>query len=114
MKFYKNFKNGPRQALVHGEALARPVAGGAQPLELIDDGAAALGLPFPHALEEGLAAHLAAALLLPLHQLALDHHLGGDAGVVGARLPKHVLARACARTGTGFLQRVVERMAHMQ
>ena len=38
--------------------------------------------------------------LLPLHQLALDHHLGGDAGMVGAGLPEHVACRACARSGT--------------
>ena len=40
-----------RQALVHGEAFARPVAGGAEPLQLVDDGAAAFGLPLPDAFE---------------------------------------------------------------
>src|SRR4029078_7338565 len=39
MKFYKNFKNGPRQALIHREALARPVARCAKALQLVDDGA---------------------------------------------------------------------------
>ncbi len=34
-------------------------------------------------------------------ELALDHHLRGDAGVVGARLPQHVAARASARSGRG-------------
>ena len=57
----EHLEDGARQALVHGEALARPVAGGAEPLELVDDGAAALGLPRPDPLEEFLAAHLAAA-----------------------------------------------------
>ena len=50
-----------RQPLVHGEALARPVAGGAEPLELVDDGAARFRLPRPHLLEELLAPERAAA-----------------------------------------------------
>ena len=36
-----------REPLVHGEALALPVAGGAQALELVDDGAAVLLAPLP-------------------------------------------------------------------
>src|SRR5579864_89076 len=48
--------------LSHGEALARPVAGGAEPLELADDDAAGFRLPFPDSLDEGLAAHGAARL----------------------------------------------------
>src|SRR5581483_7878379 len=64
IKFHKNFNDGARQALVHGEALARPVAGGAEALELVDDGAARLRLPFPDALEEGLAPHFPAPRLL--------------------------------------------------
>ena len=57
---------------------------------------------------------LAAAGLLPLHQLPLDHHLGGDAGMVGAGLPQHVLAAHALEAAQHVLQRVVERMAHMQ
>ena len=57
---------------------------------------------------------VAAARLLPLHQLALDHHLGGDAGVVGAGLPQHVLAAHALEAAQDVLQRVVERMAHVQ
>ncbi len=114
IKLHEDFQHRARQPLVHGEALARPVAGGAQPLELVDDGAADFRLPFPHPLEERLAPHLAAAGLLPLHQLPLDHHLRGDAGMVGARLPEHVLAAHALEPAQHVLQRVVERMAHMQ
>src|SRR5205085_8086871 len=102
------------ESLVHREALARPVTGGAEPLQLIDNSASALRLPFPDALEEGLAPHLPAAFLLPLHQLALYHHLRRDAGVIGAGLPKHVLAAHALEAADNILQRVVERMAHMQ
>ncbi len=92
VQFDEHLDDRARQALVHGEAFARPVAGGAEPLQLIDDDAAALGLPLPDALEEFGAAHVAPARLLPLHQLPLDHHLGRDAGVIGAGLPQHVAA----------------------
>ena len=49
-----------------------------------------------------------------LHELPLDHHLGGDAGVIGARLPQHVAAVHAPVAAEDVLQRVVERMAHMQ
>src|SRR5262249_59757120 len=97
----------------HGEALARPVAGGAKPLELADDRAAGFGLPLPDPLDERLAAHGAARRLLPFHELALDHRLSGDAGMVHARLPQHVLAAHALETAENVLQRVVERVAHM-
>ena len=64
--------------------------------------------------QELLAAQVAAARLLPFHQLALDHHLRGDAGMVGARLPEHVLAAHALEAAQNVLQRVVERVAHMQ
>ena len=54
------------------------------------DGAAGFRLPRPDLFEEFLAAERAPVRLLALHQLALDHHLGGDAGMVGAGLPEHV------------------------
>ena len=65
-------------------------------------------------LMNALAAHVAAAGLLALHQLALDHHLGGDAGMVGARLPQHVLAAHALEAAEDVLQGVVERVADMQ
>ncbi len=52
--------------------------------------------------------------LLALHHLALDHQLGGDAGVVGARLPQHVLAAHALEAAEHVLQRVVEGMPHVQ
>ena len=110
----EDLDDGLRQALVHGEALARPVAGGAQALELVDDRAAGLGLPRPDLLEEFLAPDLAAARLLPLHHLPLDHHLGRDTGVIGAGLPQHVAAAHALEAAEDVLQRVVERVPHVQ
>ena len=49
-----------------------------------------------------------------LGQLALHHHLRGDAGVIRARLPEHALAAQPLEADQHVLQRVVERMADMQ
>ena len=110
----EDLHHGARQALVEREALPRPVAGGAEALQLLDDRAAQFRLPGPDALQKFLAAQVAAARLLPLHELALDDHLRRDASVVRARLPEHVATLHARVPGQNILQRVVERMAHMQ
>ncbi len=114
VEFDEDLGDRPRQPLVHGEALAAPVAGGAETLELVDDLAAGFGLPGPHLLDEGLAADGVPVWLLTLHHLALDHHLGGDAGMVHARLPQHVAAAHPLEAGEHVLERVVEGVADMQ
>ncbi len=114
MEVDEHLADGGAQPLVHGETLARPVGGGAEALQLIDDGAAAFGLPFPDARQELLAAHFAPTELLPFHQLALDDHLGGDAGVVGARLPQGVAALHTVIADQDVLERVVERVPDME
>ena len=43
----KNLHDGTGETFIHREAFARPVAGGAEPLELVDDDAAAFSLPLP-------------------------------------------------------------------
>ena len=83
---HEHFGDRARQRLVHGKALARPVDRGTHAAQLLGDGAAGLALPFPHSLDEFLAAQVAAAESLGV-ELALDHHLRGDAGMVGAHLP---------------------------
>ena len=109
----EDLQHGLRQALVHGEALARPVAGGAEALELAHDGAAGLLLPLPDPLDEFLAAEVA-ALDLALGELALDDHLRGDAGMVHARLPQHVLAAHALEAAEDVLDRVVEGVPHVE
>ena len=49
-----------------------------------------------------------------LVELALDHHLGGDAGMVGADHPQRVLALQPRVADEDVLQRVVERMADVE
>ena len=102
-----------REALVHGEVFAVPVDRGAEALHLVENGSAVVAPPLPHALDEGLAAHLlprgALADHLPLHQ-----HLGGDAGVIGAGNPQNPLAAHAAPAGQDVALRVLEHVAHVQ
>src|SRR5215210_4191307 len=64
-------------------------------------------------LEEGLAADLSALDALGL-EIALDHHLRGDPGVVGADYPKRILAEHPLAPGQDVLQRIVERVTDVQ
>ncbi|MNF76730.1 hypothetical protein D3C84_588550 [compost metagenome] len=102
-----------RQAVVHGEALARPVHRAAQAADLPGDGAAGLFLPLPDLFQEFVAAQIMPADAVG-RQLALDHHLRGDAGVVGARLPQGLAALHAAETDQRIHDRVIETMAHVQ
>ena len=94
----EDFAHGAGEAGIEGEALAAPVAAGAQADHLALDGVAVLRLPLPDALFELLAAQVAAVDAL-FGELALHHHLGGDAGVVGAGQPQGVVAAACDASG---------------
>ena len=57
----------------------------------LQDRAAVLLFPVPDALDELLAADVVAADAF-FAQAPLDHHLRGDAGVVGARQPERLIA----------------------
>ncbi len=103
-----------REPLVQGEALARPVAGRAQPPDLVGDGPARLRLPVPHALHESVAAQLATTGGALGGQAALHHHLGGDARMVGPRHPQHRLAAHAVIAREDVLQGDVERVADVQ
>ena len=110
---HEHFRDRLRQARVHGEALARPIERGAHAPQLLGDGAAGLRLPFPHALEKCFAPEVVARLAFGF-ELALDHHLGGDAGVIGACLPQCVVAAHAVVAGERVHDRVLERMPHVQ
>ena len=109
----EDFQHRPRKAFVHREAFARPVARGAEALELVEDGSAGFFLPFPDALDELLAAEVA-TVHLSLHELPLDDHLRRDARVIRPGLPEHVLPAHALETAQDVLQRVVEGVAHVQ
>ena len=67
-----------RELRIHGELVARQSTEAPEPAHLTRDHAAGLFLPLPDALDERLAAEVDAALARGV-QLALDHHLRGDA-----------------------------------
>src|SRR5439155_8624677 len=110
---HEGLADGADQVVVQREAQTRPVAGGAELLELADDGAARLLFPRPHAAHELLAAEVVLALALG-GELALDHDLRGDAGVIGARLPERIEAVHPLHANEDVLQRHGEAVAHVQ
>ena len=113
VEFHEDFGNRLGQALVHGEALAAPVHGLAHAANLAGDDAAGFFLPGPYALEEFLAAQ-AGPGFVGGRELALHHHLRGDAGVIGARLPERVVAQHPVITGQRVHDAVLEGVAHVQ
>ena len=107
--------NGGVEALVHREPLVRPVAACPQPPQLIGDRRAAGAFPVPDRLQKRLAAHfLPRRPLRALGKLTLDHHLRGDAGMVGANHPQRVPTFKPVIADQHVLKRVVERVAHVQ
>ena len=101
------------QLVVHGEVFAAPVHRGAHAAHLAGDGVARVLLPLPHTGDEVLPAQVVAALFLLL-QLALDHDLRGDAGVVGARDPRRVEALHAVVARQAVHDGLVERVPHVQ
>jgi len=110
---HEYFGDGLRQAFVHGEALAAPVGRGAETAHLAGDGGAGMFFPVPDFFQEFLAAEVVARDALRV-ELALDHDLRRDAGVVGAGLPQRVVARHPVIAGERVHQGVLEGVAHVQ
>ncbi len=113
MQAHERFLDRFGQAIVHGEALAAPVHGGAEPTNLPADVAARLVFPLPDFFQELFAAQVMTVQALGF-KLALDQHLRGDARVVGTRLPEGVATLHAAEADQGIHDRVVETMAHVQ
>ena len=101
------------QTVVHGEALARPVERRAEAAQLARDGAAGFRLPLPHALDERVAAQIPAVFAF-FRQQPFHHHLCGDAGVIGARLPQRVATLHPAPADQRILDGERQRVAHVQ
>ena len=100
-------------ALVHGEALAAPVAGDAHAALLVDDASAVILLPLPGALQELLTAQALLGQALLGHRLH-DLDLGRNGGVVGARQPEGRVALHAVIADQRVLQGAVHRVAHVQ
>ena len=113
IELHEHLAHGAGEVVVHGEGFARPVHGGAEFLDLFQNLAAVLLLPFPDALDEGFAAHVVTALAF-LGEGAFHHVLRGDAGVVGAGNPQHVLALLTGMTAEYVLKGLVQGVADVQ
>ena len=113
VELHEDLAHGAGEALVHGEAQALPVHGAAHGVDLVQDAAAVLLAPLPDALDELLAAQILAALAL-LGEGALDHVLGGDAGVVGAGHPEDVASLLAVVAAERVDEGEVERMPYVQ
>ncbi len=109
----KDLAHGLGQAFIHREALALPVAGGAELLELADDAPAVLLLPLPDLPDECFPAQRVAVDLLR-RELALHHVLRGDACVVRAGKPEGAVAAHPAPADQDVLERCVQRVAHVE
>jgi hypothetical protein len=112
IQMQKGFQHSAIERRLKGEALAGPIARGAQADHLLLDGPAAFGLPFPHAPLEFLAAEILAADAL-LGQLAFDHKLRGDAGMIHARKPKGAVPSHAAPPNQHIDLRMLQQMADM-
>ena len=113
VKAHKNLAHGGRKAFVHGKAQARPVNGIAQGAGLIKNAVAVFVAPFPHPVNKGLASKILAAFAF-LGQGAFHHVLGGNARMVGAGNPQHVLALLAGMTAKHVDKGMVERVPYVQ
>ena len=113
VKAHENFAHGTRAAIVHREALARPVARRAERSELIHDTAAVLLLPLPDALRELLASEFVAIRTLRSKR-RLHLRLRRDARMVAAWHPKSIIALHAPPADQNVLQGIVERVPHVQ
>ena len=109
----EDFAHSAREILVHGEVFASPVDGDTETLHLVEDGAAVETLPFPDAFDEFLAAHFESRFAFAA-ELAVHHHLGGDARVVGTGKPKGDEAAHAMPAHDDVHLRLVEHVAHVE
>ena len=109
----EGFQHGAVERRLQRKALARPVAGSAQADHLVLDGAAAVGFPLPDAPLKLFPPDLLAVEAL-LGQLALHHHLGGDAGVVHPRQPQYAVALHAPPAHQDVNLGMLEHVAHVE
>ena len=113
VKLSKDLRDSFRATLVERKALTRPVCRVSEHTLLMNDRSAILLLPLPDAIQESLAAKILATLAFFLKSLFYDI-LRGNAGVVCAREPEGVLSLHSAPPYENILNRLVERVAHVE
>ena len=113
VKADEGFAHGDGEVLVHGVVLARPVDGVADALHGGEDGAAVVAAPLADALNEDFAAEGLPGCAFADEQ-ALDEHLRGDAGVIGAGKPEGGFAEHAMPADEDIRLRVLEHVPHME
>ncbi len=83
---HEGLDNGAGEIRIEREAQAGPIDGVADALHLFEDAAAVAVAPLPDAFFKLLAAEVVTREAL-FGEAALDHDLGRDSGVIGARQP---------------------------
>ena len=113
IQLFKHLQNGLRAALVHGEALALPIARAAQLFQLLYNAPAVLLFPIPRALQKLFAAKVRLGEALFFH---FGHYLrlGGDGGVVCTGHPKRGVALHALIADEDVLPGLVHGVAHVQ
>ena len=110
---YENLSYSPGEAFVHRKPLARPVAGGSEPFQLIYYDSAKLGLPFPYALQKGFPADTvpreAFSPKLPFYDI-----LRGDPGMIGPGHPQDLETAEPLVPAKYVLEGIVQSMAHVE
>ena len=114
IEVYKHLTNSARAALVHREALTRPVAGRAELFELIYNARAVLIFPVPYALEEFLSAEVVSCKSLVYSEVFLNLDLGCNARMVGAGNPEGGIALHTLGSYKYILEGLVKRVSHMK
>ena len=109
----ENFLDSLAASLVHGEALSRPVAGGAKLFQLLDDSAAVLLFPCPCTFQKCLSADVLFLDALFAHCL-YDLGFGCDGGVVGTRQPQSAVAGHALPANEDILQGLIQCVTHVQ
>ena len=110
----EHFPHGTGAAIVHGKALARPIAGGTQLFELPCNACLVGVLPRPYAAQEFLTSEVVARLSLVHAQALLHLDLRGYAGVVGAGNPQGIVALHPLGAHQNILQCLVQRVPHVE
>ena len=109
----KDLPYGTAAALVHREPLTVPVAGCAEHAQLIHDAVAILLLPVPDTLQKFLTPEFES--VRPLRtQTLLYLCLRGNARMIAPRYPHDILAAHALVAHKDILERIVERMPHVQ
>mmetsp|Transcript_14923 Transcript_14923/g.25629 ORF Transcript_14923/g.25629 Transcript_14923/m.25629 type:complete len:306 (-) Transcript_14923:342-1259(-) len=113
-KANKTFRDSSGEIVVHGERRAGPVKRRAQSTQLIVDLRAIHFFPLPHFLHKVGAAEVVTSLFAIVPHALLDHALCGNAGVISAWHPQHIITFHSTPSHQCVLNRIGQCVSQMQ